>query len=255
MLMLPALAFVIVSIFPLPDHLAIGLILLSACPGGSTSNLASYMLRGNVALSVSLTIVTSFLVVLTIPATIASAGYLLHFDKAEIALPFWQTVGKILLLAVAPVLAGLLFRARWKERAQKLEKIFKYLMPGLLVLAIVGTAFFGKSEGPGVGIDDYLQALPSALLLNVVSMVLGYVIALFSGLQNRERFTIGIEVGIQNSALAITIASGALFMNNPQLAVPAIVYMLFPFFTALVFGYLANRKQLSGVFSRRRQSS
>ncbi|MCB9234720.1 MAG: bile acid:sodium symporter family protein [Bacteroidia bacterium] len=244
MLMLPALAFLLVSIFPLPDHLKTGFILLSACPGGSTSNLASYMLRGNVALSVSMTALNSFLVVFSVPLVLALGAWLMGMKSGDARVPFGETMINILLLVVLPCAAGILIRAKWSPQARKMEGIFKYIMPVLLAAAIVGVAFVGKSEGPGVKIADYLDALLPALLLNITSMVAGYFISRLVGLSLRDRFTIGIEVGIQNAALAITIASGALFFNNPQIAVPAIVYLLFPFFTALIFGYLANRREL-----------
>lgn len=244
MLLLPALAILLVSLFPMPDHLKIGFILLSACPGGSTSNLASYMLRGNVALSVSLTTVNSFLVIFSVPTILTVTASVLHFGGETPQLPFWDTVLKIIMLTLVPCMAGIFFRAQWTNTAIKIERIFKYLMPVLMAISILGVAFLGESKGPKVGIDDYLEALPVALALNVSSMVLGYLLGLGAGLNLKDRFTVGIEVGIQNSALAIAIASLPGFMNNPRFAVPAIVYLLFPFFTALVFGYLANRKEM-----------
>lgn len=249
MLLLPALAFLMAFLLPLPDHLKIGFILLSACPGGSTSNLASYMLRGNVALSISLTALNSFIVILSVPLVMTLAAMAFEFEKGAISLPFWDTLVKIFLLVILPVSAGLLFRRQWPATAKKLEKIFKFLMPVLLAGSIVGLAFFGNGDGPKIGIDEYLDALPAAILLNVVSMLLGYALGWLSGLSNGDRFTIGIEVGIQNSALAIAIASGPLFLGNDLIAIPAIVYLLFPFFSALVFGYIANRRNLRGLFS------
>ena len=247
LLLLPALAFLLVSIFPLPLPLKVGFVLLSACPGGSTSNLASYMLRGNVALSISLTAINSFAVIVSVPLVMGLAAMVLGFEQGELSMPFWDTVWKIFLLVVLPVGAGLLFRTRWPDTARRLEGIFKFVMPVLLAGSIVGVAFFGEGDGPKVGMEDYLDALPYALLLNVSSMVMGYGLAWLASLKNRERFTIGIEVGIQNSALAIAIASGPLFLGNPMLAVPAIVYLLFPFFTAMLFGALANRKELIAI--------
>ncbi len=247
MLLLPTLAFLLVSIIPMPDHLKIGFILLSACPGGSTSNLASYMLRGNVALSVSLTTFNSFLVIFSVPIIMTQASGLLHLDQATEQLPFWDTVFKIVMLTLVPCLLGISFRAKWPEVALALEKVFKWVMPIFMALSIVGVAFLGENKGPEVGINDYLGALPAALALNVSSMLMGYLLSWGAGLPLRDRFTIGIEVGIQNAALAIAIASLPGFMNNPRFAVPAIVYLLFPFFTALVFGYLANRKEMGRI--------
>lgn len=247
MLLLPALAFLLASLIPMPDHLKVGFILLSACPGGSTSNLASYMLRGNVALSVSLTTFNSFLVIFSVPTVLALSVSLLDLGQSTAQLPFWETVLKIVMLTLLPCTVGIAFRAQWTETARALEKIFKWVMPLLMALSIVGVAFLSEGKGPKVGIDDYLGALPAALALNVTSMVLGYFLSWGVGLPLRDRFTIGIEVGIQNAALAITIASLPGFLNNPQYAVPAIVYLLFPFFTALVFGYLANRKEMGRI--------
>lgn len=250
MLILPLLAYALISFYPMPETLQVGFILLAACPGGSTSNLASYMMRGNVALSVSLTVLNSFLVIFTVPLIMGLAGKFLAFQHAEIALPFWKTVGEISLLTLVPVVAGLLFRRKYSVTATKIERIFKFLMPGLMAASIAGGALFGPKTGAGAGMENYLSALWPALILNVGSMCVGFLLALLAGLSHRDRFTIAIEVGIQNSALAITIATGTLFLNNAAMAIPAIMYLLFPFFTALAFAYLANRKNLRGALFR-----
>ncbi|MEM6268214.1 MAG: bile acid:sodium symporter family protein [Bacteroidota bacterium] len=254
MLLLPLVAFGLMAVLDLPDYMKVGFVLLSACPGGSTSNLASYMLRGNVALSVSLTAVNSFIVLFSIPAVLSLATLAFEFSGSA-QLPFWDTLLRVLVLTVLPCLVGVVIRWRLPKRALRWERVLKWVMPVLMAASIAGGAFFGDNEGPKIGMADYLTAMPAALLLNVFSMFMGAGLAWLVGLPNRDRFTIGIEVGIQNAALAITIASGSFFLNQPKIAIPAIVYLLFPFFTAMIFGYFANRKELRGkIFQKPKEA-
>lgn len=244
MLALPVLAFLIVLIIPgLSPALKVGIILLAACPGGATSNLLNYLLNGNLALSVSITTVNSFLTQFTIPLLVGLALRAFMHQETTIELPFLSTLVQILLITVIPALIGISIRRYYPRFADKVRIPLKYIMTGLLAVAMIGAIFLEKNDNMGIPAFDYVRVLPLTLLLNISSMGAGFLLARKCGLNINSQTTIAIEVGLQNTSLAIAVATGPLMLNNPAFAIPAAVYALFSFFTTAAFGIVANWKQ------------
>lgn len=244
MLLLPAFAFGVAELCGLRPELQVGLVLIAACPGGATSNLISYLLKGNVALSVSMTTINSFLVIFTIPTIVSIALATFMGESNDLVMPFWETVLNILLITVFPCVLGILIRARNKNFAERLEPKLKVIMPTMLAIAMLAAIFLEKPTGDPISGSDYIKVLPWALLLNLGSMFGGWGIAKALRMDNPKQLTIGLEVGLQNSGLAITVATSASLLNNSELAIPASTYALFSFFTAIAFGLLVNRKEV-----------
>lgn len=244
MLLLPAFAFLVAWASGLPPEFQVGLVLISACPGGATSNLISYLLKGNLALSVSMTTVNSFLVIFTIPI-IVNLG-LMNFagSKSELSMPFWNTVIQILAITVLPCVAGIFTHYRFPNLVRRLENPLKVIMPIALAVAMLAAIILEKRDGVKVTTAEYFDVLPWAFLLNAGGMLLGLGIGRGIGLGLRDSMTIGIEVGLQNSGLAIAVATSSYILNEPRLAIPATVYALFSFFTAVIFGLIVNRKEI-----------
>jgi BASS family bile acid:Na+ symporter len=157
-----------------------------------------------------------------------------------ITLPFFETVANIFLMIVVPVIAGILYR-RWKENAaHKIEIVLKYV--SIILLAFVfGFAIILNKDGEKSLLHYYIQVTPHVLLLNFLGMVAGFLVSKLYKFSKDILITIPIEVGLQNSTLAITLAISATFLNSPLTAVPATVYGMFTFFTTLLFGYLIRR--------------
>ena len=238
LLILPVIAFAIALITDMDPEYAVGLVIIAACPGGATSNLVNYMIKGNVTLSLSITIVNSLITIFTIPLITKLALNIFLAQDAMIHLSFLNTVMNISLITVVPATIGVLIR-RWnKNLATKMENPLRYILPALLFFVYAGVIFYDKGEDV-LAVSKYVNLLPYAVALNVLSTFAGFYVPGIFLLSKRDRFTIAIEVGLQNSTLGIFVASTLL--NNYKMALVAVVYGSFSFFTTWLFGYLAKK--------------
>ncbi len=237
LLLLPVLAFLIATPWHLPPAVKAGLVLLAACPGGSSSNLITHLLRGRVALSVAMTALNSLVILVTIPLLTNLALQFYMGAETELRLPFWPTIREIALTILLPTVLGLAFNARFPRTAARLEKPLRYLLPLVLLLIFSGVIFFEEGSQQRLGAARHI-ILP-AFLLNLGGAFAGGLIARVAGLSIRGQFTIAIEVGLQNSALAIFVATKLL--QQPDMAMVAVVYSGFTYFTTVLWAYLIKR--------------
>lgn len=224
LLLLPLTALGLVYACGLSGELAVGLMLVAACPGGPTSNIISHLSKGDTALSVTLTAVSSVITVFTIPLIVGWS--LRHFMLEESAIPFQFTKMflQLTVVTILPISMGMFAHARkplFTARMQRSVNVFSILF---LTLIIVGAVLQEENL-----VGQFLEAGPAAILLNVLTMGIGFGVAALAGLPSRQRVTISIESGIQNGTLALGIALGLL--DSPRIAVPAVVYSLLMFFT------------------------
>ncbi len=240
MIWLPLIAFALAYMSNLPPEIKVGILLIAACPGGATSNLITYLLKGDVALSISLTSINSLLILFSIPGITYLALNAFMNKETLIALPFTPTILKILLMILLPTFCGVLVRMKIPGLAKKMEKYLKYVTTFLLAIVFAFT-IFANNENTGNSFDHYLISAPFVLALNVMGMFSGYLISRLSGFSKQHQITLVIEVGIQNSALAITIASSQVFLGNAKMAIPAVIYGMFTFFNAFLFGYIIKK--------------
>ncbi len=238
LLLLPLIAYGIALTCGLKTELAVGLILISICPGGATSNLVNYMVRGNVALSISITVINGLITIFTIPLITQLALDVFMQQDAKIQLSFADAVFKIFQLPILPATAGILIRHYRAKYASAMEEPLRYILPILLFLVYSGVLFIENGEG-SIGIQDFLHILPYALALNILSMLAGLFVPGLFGINKTNRRTIAVEVGLQNSTLAIFVAGSLL--NNYTIAMVAVVYGSFSFFTTWAFGYLVRK--------------
>jgi BASS family bile acid:Na+ symporter len=219
--LLPIIAFVLADRMNIAPEYKVGLVIIAASPGGASSGLVNHLLRANVALSVSLTTINSLLVVFTMPYLTGIALERYMGDDLSISLPFARTVGDIALKTVAPVLLGVLIRRFHPAISRRLELPLRYILPILLLLAFLGVIFFDA----GGGSDSYASAMSlvkPVLLLNAISMGLGYLLTRLMGLGSTSGVTISTEVGLQNSSLAIYVAHG--LIKSWPMALVGVVY-------------------------------
>ena len=237
---IPLIAFSLCILWPLPAPLKVGLIILAACPGGATSGFLTYLWRGNVALSLSLTTINSFLTLFTIPFVV---NFGLHFflgKETEFHLPFWPTVEQIFMITIIPASIGVLVRYFKPDFADWIAKPAKYAMLVLLFLVFVIKTFAGKSVGgSGITFADFYLVTPYALVQNIVCLFTGYIVLYFAGLAHPTRLTGAMESGVQNTTLAFLIAGTLL--DNQEMVKPALIYSMFSFWTACIFAYNSNR--------------
>ena len=220
-LALPLLAWGIVAVLPLSPLAAAGLLLVSLVPGGATSNMFSYLVQGDLALSVSLTAIAAVLAPFTLPLMMGWNLELLGLSTAGLSLPYWPTVGKLLLVTLVPVLAGMLLRCVLKET------LLDWLLPKIKVLT--GVAMIGVVIALFV---SHAQRLPpllsvetlSVLLLCVLSMTLGHQVARRLRLPHDSARAITVEVGVQNAGVAMMVAFALL--QQPGIGLVPLLYGL-----------------------------
>lgn len=238
MVLLPALAFGLAALSSLPPYIKAGMVLIAACPGGTTANLVNYLLKGKLALSVSLTAVNSLLILITIPLLIRLGLMLFTGEDTKVTLPFGNTVLKVFLTTLLPVGIGVLFRRKYRAKADWLQNIFKWLLPTLLAGAFAGVLFLGEGKNE-IPWQEFWRLFPYALALNIGAMLVAYTFSRTLLSQNKSWFTIAIAVGLQNSGLALFVAETLL--KNREMALMAIVYGSFTFFSTTFMGWLLKK--------------
>ena len=221
LIFLPLIAWAVAKLMNLSPLMTIGLVLVASCPGGSSSNVFSMLAKGDVALSVSLTAVSSIVTLFTLPLIMqfatASVG-----EATGISLPIGNLLVQNLLTMLLPIVLGIVLRRFRPSIAQKTDKLLSRLaFPALMFLAAV---FFVQHRETISANFSSLGFACTALLLCAVALAL--LLCLLFRLDKREKRTIIIEVGMQNAAQAIAVASSPFVFNDGRIAIPAIVYAL-----------------------------
>lgn len=220
LLLLPIIGLGLCYLFHLSPLAAVGLLLLSACPGGATSNLISYVAKGDIALSVTLTAISSTVTVFTIPLIVKWG--LVHFlgESRPVELPILATMGQIFGITALPVSIGMLIRSRSLSFAQRMERPMRIASTIIFLLILAGIVVANW----GILLEALPVLGPATFTLNLITMGLGWVAARIFGLNLSQSIAIAIESGIQNGTLAIVIASSILFL--PEVSLPAAIYSI-----------------------------
>jgi bile acid:Na+ symporter, BASS family len=222
----PLLAFGVAELFGLDPLLAVGLVLLGASPGGTLANLLTHLARGETALSVTMTAVSSVLSVVTVPLYLGLA--IDYFDAGlsdEVSMV--GTAVKVFAITVIPLSIGMAYRARRPERALAIEPRLKRAALVVFVLIIIA-AVAEEWERLSESFGDVALA---TLTLNVAAMSVSFSVARLARLSDRQATAIAMELGIHNATLAITVATAV----ATELALPAAVYSAFMFISAGAF--------------------
>ena len=238
MILLPLIAWLIARTIHIDPLFKVGLMIIAACPGGATSNLVTYLLRGNVALSISMTALNSILTLVTIPLVVHLSLELFIQEDAIIRLGVGETILKVFLITVVPAFTGTRIRKHYPDFSLRLEHPLRLILPLLLLLVYAGVIFIDQGTGEATRID-FIRIFPYTLLLNILAMIAGLLVARVLRLAVRNQFTISIEVGLQNSALAIFVA--ATLLKSSDMALVPVVYGSFSFFSTLLFGWGVKR--------------
>ena len=233
-ILLPIVAFILVTIWPIAPELAIGVMIIAAAPGGVTSNLLTSFAKGDVALSISLTAIISLLCVFTIPFIVLTSAKLLDAQNIIQDISLFSISRDMFLIVTVPVILGMLFRNFASALTFKFAPIAKKISIILFILVLLG-AIVAERESV---ISYFAQAGLITLVLNVVMMVVAYFVAkLFaSGINQKKCIT--IECGLQNGTLAIFVASS--IFGGGIYVIPAATYSLIMFVTSLIFVYLVR---------------
>jgi bile acid:Na+ symporter, BASS family len=230
----PLLAFGCAELFGLDPAFAVGLVLLGASPGGTMANLLTHLARGEVALSVTMTAVSSVAALVTVPLYLSLA--IDHFDAAgldaDVEMP--AVVARVFLITIVPLAIGMYVRRRrpdWVARVYDRARTLSLL----LFLAVVVVAVASEAEE---ALEHFEEVAAAALALNVAAMGISFAVAQLARLGDRQATAIAMELGIHNATLAITVASAI----DETIAIPAAVYSMFMFATACAFARVMSRR-------------
>ncbi|MEQ5814008.1 bile acid:sodium symporter family protein [Marinobacter sp. NFXS11] len=223
-LVMPLIAFMLATLLAVPPAIAVGLVIIAACPGGTTSNLFVLLSRGNIALSIVLTVSASLITILTLPLFTNIA--LQHYMGTEenIVLPVWKTVGMLIGIVLFPVAIGMVVRTRKPEVARKAEGIVSIFGGVVLAVLIVALVY---------GVRDQIwellkQAGPATILLNLAGIGLGLAAGRMAGLTQRESLAVAVELGVKNGTIALMVT--LTLLESSAMSIPAAVYgvLMFP---------------------------
>ena len=216
-ILLPLLALGLCIAFGVPDYIAVGVMVLAACPGGTTSNLISHIAKANLALSVSLTAISTIACVFTTPFIIQFAlNYFVKENAPEFSII--QTVTGLVGISILPVIIGMTIRHFISAFAMKTENFFRQFSMYFMLLMIIGVLV---SERDNLA-TSFESAFLVCLALNLFSVLLGLVLAKISALAFKDSLTLAIEIGVQNAALAMLIC--ITFLQAPDYAIAPGVY-------------------------------
>ena len=237
LILLPIIGFSLAIGFNLESTMAIGVIILAVCPGGPTSNLVTQVCKGNIALSVTLTAITSFISIVTIPFILSFA--MRYFNSnfgVTVELSIIETIKQIMVITVIPIVIGMLIRKFKPVFANRMEVPMRKASTIIFIvifIAIVATKYDMIAEGMRkVGF--------LTLLLNISTMGIGYLTARLFKLDFKNAISITVESGIQNGTLAFVIA--ITILNNMEMVIPTAAYSIWMYITGLLMWILGKRK-------------
>ena len=242
-IVLPLIAFALIKWLGVSPMIAVGVMLIAACPGGTTSNLISHLAKGDTALSISLTAISSLVTVVTIPLVVGLSLEYFLVTEQNIHLPVGKTITTLLAITLLPVGLGMLVRKKYAKFAAQQEtkvNIFSAVFLAFLVVAIL----LQQPETVKSGIATTGLVV---VCLNAFSMISGFITAKIFKLNSNQSTTIGIEIGVQNGTLAILIATTVL--HQPAIAIPAAIYSLVMFFSGalVIFWRRYRAKNITAI--------
>ncbi len=229
----PLLALTMAELFKLPPELAVGLVLLGASPGGMMANMLTHLSRGDTALSVTMTAISSVGAMVTVPLFLGLAGE--HFGATEVGdVGMLGIVLRVFAITIVPVAIGMELRRRRPEWVGRVHSRVRRVSLALFALVVLG-AIASENDTVRANLADVAGA---ALALNLAAMALSFTISKLARLGDRQATAIALELGIHNSALAIAV--GASLADD--LAIPAAVYSSFMLFTGGAFAWTMSKR-------------
>ena len=226
LILLPIIGFAIANIMPLRPEYAVGVMLLVLCPGGTTSNLFTYLAKGDVALSVTMTAIASVITVFTIPIVLSFSLIYFMGSGSEFELPVVKTVLTLVVLTIVPISIGMLI----KRYAPKVADRSQVYVSRFGVIFLTFLVLFLCYVQRDIIVDAFIATGPVSVLLNLSTMALGYYSSKWFGLNLAQRTSVTLEVGLQNSTLSIFMA--LTLLSNYDMSMMPAIYTLVMFLTA-----------------------
>lgn len=226
LILLPIIGFALANIMPLRPEYAVGVMLLVLCPGGTTSNLFTYLAKGDVALSVTMTAIASVITVFTIPIVLSFSLIYFMGSGSEFELPVVKTVLTLVVLTIVPISIGMLI----KRYAPKVADRSQVYVSRFGVIFLTFLVLFLCYVQRDIIVDAFIATGPVSVLLNLSTMALGYYSSKWFGLNLAQRTSVTLEVGLQNSTLSIFMA--LTLLSNYDMSMMPAIYTLVMFLTA-----------------------
>ena len=241
LILLPILAYFMILLFGLNGGLAVGVIVIAACPGGPTSNIITHISKGDTALSVTLTALSTLITIFTIPILVNLGIKTFMGINVEIELPLMDTFGALIVITILPVSIGMVvkkFKNQFAEKADKFVRIFSVVIFSALVLSVIvvnraNLALYFKEIGV------------VTVLLNLGTMLIAFYFSKILSLNFKQSLTISIESGIQNGTLALLITLTLIQGATNEMSIAPAIYSLVMFFSgAFVMAYFGRKKDV-----------
>ena len=234
LILLPIIAFILIKIFNTPMELALGVMIISAAPGGVTSNVLTKFANGDVALSVSLTAIISLISIISVPFIVFKSADFLQVSYASSEISMIGISLKMFLVVTLPVIIGMLIRKFATNFVSKNTLLIQRI--SIILFAIVFLAIWIEEWE---NIISYLsQAGLITLVLNIVMMIMGFYVAKMFASGAKQRKSISLECGLQNGTLAVFVAS-QIFSDIVYL-IPTAAYALIMFVTSILFVFFVK---------------
>ena len=233
-ILLPIIAFILVSIWPISPELAVGVMIIAAAPGGVTTNVLTKFAKGDVALSISLTAVISLISIISVPLIVFQSAKLLGISNISEEITMTGIAIKMAGVVTIPVILGMIIRKFAENFISSNISIIEKIT-GFLFLIVFSAIWIEEREN----IFSYLaQAGMITLILNIVMMFIAYYVAKFFATGIEQRKCISIECGLQNGTLAVFVATQ--IFNDVIYIVPTAAYALIMYITAFIFMYIVR---------------
>jgi len=234
---IPLLAYVVILAFGLTGTLAMGVLVISLCPGGVTSNLFTYLAKGDVGLSVSLTAIIGIITPFTIPFVVNWGFEWQGLSNAGFALPVVETVKKLLIVSVLPVVVGMTVRRWAKGNIDRIEGLVR--TGSSVVLALVIVVLYLKLGVAKVN-EFAVLAGPACVVMNLAGMTLGFAVASLAKLKHAQRTCIMLEVGLQNGTIALLVTMTIL--KSMEMSIAPSIYSLWMMVPAMLVVLISKRR-------------
>ena len=227
---MPLIALALAKIFSLNEALTVGLILVGTVPGGTASDVITFLSKGDVALSVSLTAISTVIAPIITPLiTLILIGNQIHFNPVDMFL-------SIIEIVIIPIMIGLMLNYKFPDFCERLKDYLPALSAIVICLIVAGV----------IGANKQAILTSSSIIILVImmqyflAMMIGFGVGYLAGMDRKQIITVAIELAFQNSGLSTGLAK-AHFPNLAQATVPGALYSVWQNFAGSILAYLFRR--------------
>lgn len=241
LILVPLLALILLQIFKLPPLFAMGLLILSFSPGGTTSNLFSYLARGDVALSIALTTTASIITPFSIPLLTELALQSQLGESTQIQIPLALTMKRLIIVTLLPVILGMALRYLKPNWANTMQPFIHKISVSMFLFVIVLMTYQLLNKMP----EHIALVATVCSIMIIVSLSLGHVLSKLISLNSKQSKTISIEVGMQNGGMALIVTQSIL--NNTQMSMVPVIYGLIMLIPVILFVMISRRETATAI--------